>query len=113
MAAITVTNSTPGWLTLWIEPLGEDRWLRPGEAFVVRSDYSGDQSAFTVQYSVNAGDRAAGIENVTVWIDQGDIYATVVDDQGRVIECGHQRPADISARWRASTDLAGGGRAAR
>ncbi|WP_051366078.1 hypothetical protein [Hamadaea tsunoensis] len=100
MAAITVNNDSEGWLTLWIEPLGEDRWLRPGERFVVRSDYSGNESAFTVQYWVNAVDRAGGIENVTVWIDEGDVYPEVVDGEGRVIECGHQRPAEIGAKWR-------------
>ncbi len=100
MAAITVDNDSEGWLTLWIEPLGEDRWLRPGERFVVRSDYSGDESAFTVQYWANADDRAAGIENVTVWIDEGDVYPEVVDSEGRVIECGHQRPAEVDAQWR-------------
>jgi hypothetical protein len=101
MAAITVNNDSEGWLTLWIEPLGEDRWLRPGERFVIRSDYSGDDSAFTVQYWVNADDRAVGVENVTVWIDKGDFYPQVVDAEGRVIECGHQRPAEIDAKWRA------------
>jgi hypothetical protein len=27
-----VHNDTAGWLVLWLEPFGEDRWLRPGEA---------------------------------------------------------------------------------
>ena len=91
MAAIAVTNDSAGWLVLWIEPFGEDRWLRPGERFVVRSDYTGNEPAFTVWYWVNADDRVAGIENVTVAIDQG-FYQEVVDHDGRVIECGHQRP---------------------
>ncbi|MCP2321499.1 hypothetical protein HDA40_000006 [Hamadaea flava] len=100
MAAIAVTNDSAGWLVLWIEPYGEDRWLRPRETFVVRTDYSGDEPPFSIQYWVNADDRAAGIENVTVVVDEG-FYQGVVDDEGRLVECGHQRPAEIEAKWRA------------
>lgn len=92
MAVIDVQNSGTGWLVLWTEPLGEDRWMRPGERFRIRSAYQGDQVPFRVVHWSDEKDRAAGIENVTVVDEWGDCYATVVTDAtGAVIECGHQR----------------------
>ncbi|MDR6320304.1 hypothetical protein [Actinoplanes couchii] len=35
---------TNGWLILWLEPLGEDRWLRPGD---VGCGHQRPTSAFT------------------------------------------------------------------
>ncbi|GHJ47398.1 hypothetical protein Cs7R123_47400 [Catellatospora sp. TT07R-123] len=101
MAAIVVTNDFEGWLAVWIEPLGEDRWLRPDERMTIRSDYTGQEPAFTVQYWANACDRAAGIENVTIWINEGNCYPEVVDGEGLVVECGHQRPDVIALRRQA------------
>ncbi|HWS36742.1 MAG TPA: hypothetical protein VN408_28885 [Actinoplanes sp.] len=92
MAVIDVENASEGWLVLWTEPLGEDRWMRPGERFRVRSAYQGDEVPFTVTYWSDAKDRAAGIENVTVVDERGDTRLTVVTDiTGTVIECGHRR----------------------
>ncbi|MFB7294209.1 hypothetical protein [Actinacidiphila glaucinigra] len=99
MAIMDVRNDSTGWLTLWLEPLGEDRWLKPGETFRVRSDYQGNDLAFSVNLWVDDGDRSAGIENVAVWIENGDCYAEVTDAAGNVIECGHQRPEKINKKW--------------
>ncbi|MEV6968263.1 hypothetical protein AB0M47_24445 [Hamadaea sp. NPDC051192] len=49
---------------------------------------------------MNADYGAAGIENVTVDVNEG-FYQGVVDSEGRTVECGHQRPAEIEAKWRA------------
>ncbi|MGW0782555.1 hypothetical protein [Streptomyces sp. NPDC002913] len=99
MAVMEVHNDNTGWLVMWLEPLGEDRWLAPGEVFRIRSDYTGDDQAFSITCWVDDEDRAAGIENVTVWIENGDCYAQVTDRAGNIIECGHQRPAQISMKW--------------
>lgn len=99
MGILDITNSHAGWLTLWLEPLGEDRWMRPGETFRIRSDYDGDERDFLIDLSAGAKARPAGIENVTVSIERGSPYARVTDDSGNVVECGHQRPAEIHARW--------------
>ncbi|OJF15222.1 hypothetical protein BG844_05785 [Couchioplanes caeruleus subsp. caeruleus] len=94
-----MTNSYAGWLTLWLEPLGEDRWLRPGETFRIRSDYDGEERDFVVDFWVDDEDRAAGIANVTVSIERGNPDAEVTDDNGGLVECGHQRPPEIDQKW--------------
>src|SRR5215470_1419237 len=102
MAVMDVRNSSSGWLTLWLEPLGEDRWLSPDETLRVRSEYNGDEVAFFVDFSVSDDDRSAGIDNVTVWIEGGSTYAEVTDLQGQAVECGHQRPEEINDRWKSA-----------
>lgn len=102
MAALDVKNDSPGWLVLWLEPLGEDRWLKPGERFRVRTDYLGDEPALSVSYWSSPDDLAAGIENINVWVEHGDAYAEVTDSAGNLIECGHQRPDEVDRRWQES-----------
>ncbi|MDQ0777715.1 hypothetical protein QF026_006181 [Streptomyces aurantiacus] len=109
-----MTPTAPkGWLVMWLEPLGEDRWLRPDETFRVRSDYNGDEPAFSINFWVDDDDRSAGIENVAVWIENGDCYAEVVGSAGNLIECGHQRPAEVDRRWQAVREEAQGRAAER
>ncbi|MFI1988998.1 hypothetical protein [Actinoplanes sp. NPDC020271] len=99
MAMMDIKNSGTGWLVMWLEPLGEDRWLKPGEKFRVQADYTGTESPFTVDHWTDPADRAAGIEHMSVWIEYGDCYAKVTDEAGAVIECGHQRPAAVDHEW--------------
>ncbi|REH42550.1 hypothetical protein BCF44_11044 [Kutzneria buriramensis] len=101
-----VVNDSIGLLVLFLEPVGEDRWLRPGERFRIRTDYRGDEPAFSVTYWVNDGDRAAGIENVTVWVENGGVDAEVSDVDGADVDCGHQRPEDIDRKWQANLEKA-------
>lgn len=57
MAVMEVrNNNNTGWLIMWLEPLGEDRWLAPGEVFQVRSDYTGNDQAFSITCWVNDED---------------------------------------------------------
>ena len=93
-----VHNGSAGWLILWLEPLGEDRWLRPGETFQVRSDHQGEQYPLTLYRGVDPDGPTAGLEYVEVWVDHGP-WVTVTDSSGVVVECGHQRPADVSRQW--------------
>jgi hypothetical protein len=104
MAVMEVRNDHAGWLVLWLEPLGEDRWLRPGETFRIQSDYIGGELAFSVVSWVHDDDRAAGIENITVCIEHRDAYAQVTDRAGNILECGHQRPAEIDSTWAAARE---------
>jgi hypothetical protein len=104
MAVMDVRNDSKGWLTMWLEPLGEDRWLKPDETFRVCSDYNGDDLSFSVNFWADDHDRSAGIENIAVWIENGDCSAKVVDNEGNVIECGHQRPDDVNKRWQATLE---------
>ncbi|GAA3257122.1 hypothetical protein ACFO1B_48485 [Dactylosporangium siamense] len=98
MVIMEVHNDSAGWLVLWLEPLGEDRWLKPDETFHVRSDYDGDDAPFTVDRFEN-DDRAAGIANIAVWVNEGD--SQVTDSSGTRLECGHQRPEEVTRKWNA------------
>lgn len=46
---------------------------------------------------MNEQDRAAGIENVSVWIENGNCEAEMTDRDGNWIECGYHRPEDAAA----------------
>jgi hypothetical protein len=107
VAAIEVRNGSSAWLGLWLEPLGEDRWLRPGETFRVWSDYIGDESAFSIDPWSDDRSREIGIENVNVWVLRGDCFTVkVTDATGALVECGHQRPAEVAQQWAASDEAA-------
>lgn len=99
MATLAIKNSSAGWLVLWLEPLGEDRWLKAGERFLIRSDYAGTELPFSIDYWTDEEDRAAGIENVTVWVENGGCDPDIVDEAGNVLECGHQRPDAVNQKW--------------
>ena len=99
MAVTQIFNHSDGWLVMYLEPLGEDRWLRPGQTFEVRSDYDGPNCPFTIEFLVDHGDHSYGIESVSVWVNEGNCYAEVTDETGAATECGHQRPADVHERW--------------
>lgn len=103
MASIVVSNSSDDWLVVWLEPLGEDRWLRPGERFTIHDNHDGPNTPFEIVYWASDDDRAAGIENLTVWINEGDPFTTEVHDRsGAVVECGHQRPPEVDQKWSAA-----------
>ncbi|MET7426803.1 hypothetical protein [Dactylosporangium sp. NPDC005555] len=99
MAIMDVHNDSDGLLVLWLEPWGEDRWLKPCETFHVRSDYDGVDAPFTVDHFEDDDDRAAGIANIAVWVNEGN--AEVTDGTGTRLECGHQRPEDVTRKWNA------------
>lgn len=100
MAVIEIENDSAGWLVVWLEPLGEDRWLAPGEVFRIRSDYRGDHVPFRITYWADERDRKAGIENVNVVVLAGRGDPEVTDAASRVVECGHQRPDEVDRKWR-------------
>ncbi|MFS8099789.1 hypothetical protein LFM09_21935 [Lentzea alba] len=106
MAVIGVFNQSEHWLVIWLEPLGEDYWLRPKEQVRVRNDYEGDEPAFCVGYWTSESDRAEGIENVNVWVEHGNCDAEVIDSDGNPVDCGYQRPATISEQWRVQREQA-------
>ncbi|TKK84365.1 hypothetical protein FDA94_29960 [Herbidospora galbida] len=93
MAVIDVTNSSDDWLACWLEPLGEDRWMRPGETFRFRNDYDGDERALIVVYEKEPD----GIGHIAVWVEKGDIYAEVTTADGTAVDCGHRAEAQESS----------------
>jgi hypothetical protein len=94
MTTLDVHNDSAGWLVLWLEPLGEDRWLRPGETFQVRSGRQGEEAPFSVSRWVEQDEGAVGVDNIEVRAEQGESLE-VTDESGAVVECGYQRPADV------------------
>ncbi|MEU6072452.1 hypothetical protein [Micromonospora sp. NPDC047074] len=82
---LPVKNVGDRVVCLFIEPLGEDFWMRPEETFVVVGD------AVDPEFSVSTMP-----DHVIVWVNAGDPYnAQVVDGRsGNVLECGHGRPGE-------------------
>lgn len=87
---LPVENAGDTDVCLFIEPYGEDFWMKPADAFEVVPMGDGN-----VQFSVVI---ATGL--ITVWLyEDGDPYnmlldCEVVDAGGEKLECGHQRPSD-------------------
>ncbi|MFE9805905.1 hypothetical protein [Streptomyces sp. NPDC005548] len=75
---------------LFVEPYGEDFWMRPADAFQIVS-----MSDANVHFEV-----VTSTDLITVWLyEDGDPYNMildyeVMDARGEKLECGHQRPAD-------------------
>lgn len=95
MAVMHIRNGSSRWLVVWLEPWGQDRWLERDEMLCIRTDNNGEKLAFDVEYHANDEERAAGIENVTIHVENCSYDVEVTDEEGNVVECGHKRPEDI------------------
>ncbi|MFE7484492.1 hypothetical protein [Streptomyces sp. NPDC057552] len=88
---LPVENAGVGDLWLFVEPYGEDYWLKPGEVFTVAPEVEGIDVWFSTAISQ---------EGITVWLyEDGDpakvvLEYTVTDADGKRLECGHQRPPE-------------------
>ncbi|MFD5641584.1 hypothetical protein ACFWIP_07385 [Streptomyces anulatus] len=86
-------NAGASDLWLFIEPYGEDYWLKSGEVFAVAPEAAGSNVCFSI----------AVCQEGTVWLyEDGDptkvvLEYTVTDADGKRLECGHQRPAGSGA----------------
>ncbi|UQX02345.1 hypothetical protein [Streptomyces sp. RerS4] len=81
---IHVGNSGDTLLELWLEPFGQDYWLRPGETFTVTSYGERDPAAaFEVHHEP---------ERIQVWATSW--FATVTFPDGTEVPGGHQRPRE-------------------
>lgn len=89
-----VKNLGASELCLFIEPYGEDYWLKPGEALTVGPEAEGIDVWF---------DTYASRDCITVWLyEDGDptkvvLDYVVVDADGTRLDCGHQRPPRLAA----------------
>ncbi|MFD5325427.1 hypothetical protein [Streptomyces sp. NPDC127092] len=85
MPEIRLGNDTDRALAIWVEPWGEDYWMNPGERFAIAADTpeGEDDKPFEV---------VLHDQGVSVWVSFA-YEATVRDQSGARIECGHQRPA--------------------
>ena len=88
---VPVRNVGDGMVCLFVEPLGEDFWMKPGDAFTV----TGGPDVADSEFAINT---MPGY--VIVWVHTGDCYTvTVVDENsGQVLPCGHQSPGAAAAR---------------
>ncbi|MEO6087443.1 MAG: hypothetical protein ABIQ18_30460 [Umezawaea sp.] len=76
-----VQNDGERLLELFVEPVGVDYWLRPGEAVFVTSYGHWDHYPFeTIHES----------DHITVWCTSW--FATVTDRHGEELPIGYQRP---------------------
>ncbi|MFE2293031.1 hypothetical protein [Streptomyces sp. NPDC059452] len=86
---LPVENAGDSDLCLFIEPYGEDFYLRPGEVFTVAPEADG----IDVWFSTVVWEGG-----ITVWpYEDGDptkivLEYTVTDANGARLECGHQKP---------------------
>ncbi|MGV9339625.1 hypothetical protein [Streptomyces sp. NPDC003688] len=89
-STLPVENAGDRDVCLFIEPYGDDFWMRPGDAFKVVPLSDDD-----VQFSV-----AVAGDVFTVWLYQDDdpynmlLDYEVIGANGEQLTCGHQRPAD-------------------
>lgn len=90
MNRLPVVNAGDTDVCLFVEPYGEDFWMKPADTFQVVS-----MSDANVQFSVVALPAL-----IAVWLyGDGDPYRVIVDYEvldanGEMLECGHQRPAE-------------------
>ncbi|MFG2174403.1 hypothetical protein ACGFMO_24080 [Streptomyces niveus] len=85
MPKTSVSNETESLLCLWVEPWGTDHWMQPGEVFTVVTESEAEESPFNV---------VVHAQGITVWVNSAN-DAEVVDKNGGLVPCGHQRPADL------------------
>ncbi|MET9606315.1 hypothetical protein ABZZ17_14755 [Streptomyces sp. NPDC006512] len=78
-----VENSGTELLELWLEPFGQDYWLRPGEAFLVTSYGSWDDRPFEIAHEP---------DRIQIWASS--CFATVTFRDGTEVPGGHQRPRE-------------------
>ncbi|WP_369260863.1 hypothetical protein [Streptomyces sp. R35] len=100
MAKVRLSNDTDGILALWTEPLGEDRWMKPGEQFTVVAGDSEPAPADDVPFDVAFHDQG-----ISVWVNVG-YEAVVYDQSGAELDCGHQRPLEVLRSWTESAEAA-------
>jgi hypothetical protein len=78
-----VHNGGDELLELWLEPFGQDYWLRPGEVVTVTSYGEWDGHPFETVHEPG---------RIEVWASSW--FATVSDSDGNEIPAAHQRPRE-------------------
>jgi hypothetical protein len=81
MAILTVRNrSAAKTMALYLEPWGEDYWLRPREEATVATGYDFKTDVFAVDMNEHG---------IQLWVEANQ--AVVTSRDGTVLNCGHQR----------------------
>ncbi|MFI1583528.1 hypothetical protein [Embleya sp. NPDC020630] len=100
MPSIRLNNDTAAMLAVWVEPWGTDHWMRPHEKFTLLTGDGPEPDPDDVPFDVVFHD-----EGVSVWVN-GAYEATVHDESGAEVSCGHQRPLDVMRAWTESAEAA-------
>ncbi|MFF2085023.1 hypothetical protein ACFVVM_14710 [Nocardia sp. NPDC058176] len=99
MPKLMLSNSdSDKTLVVWLEPLGEDYWMNPGDELTF--DYEDADYCESVIGEGNGHFLVSWLaEGFVVW-PAARYGSTVRDRSGAEVDCGHQRPADVDLAWR-------------
>ncbi|MFJ3966115.1 hypothetical protein [Streptomyces sp. NPDC090036] len=93
MPKVRLSNDTKKTLGIWVEPWGEDYWMKSKEKFTIVTDTPKDSDPDEEPFEVVFHDQGA-----SVWVNTG-YEATVYDHSGNEVDCGHQRPIEVLRAW--------------
>ncbi|MFI5642642.1 hypothetical protein ACIA8H_35285 [Streptomyces goshikiensis] len=100
MPKIRLNNDTEKILAVWVEPLGEDYWMKPTERFTIATKTAESADSDEAPFDVLFHDQG-----VSVWVNIG--YEAVVRDQsGSEVDCGHERPLEVMREWTEAAEAA-------
>ncbi|MFD4535809.1 hypothetical protein ACFWNL_36665 [Kitasatospora sp. NPDC058397] len=100
MPKIRLSNDTEKTFGIWVEPWGEDYWMKPKEKFTIVTDTPKDTDSDETPFEVVFHDQGA-----SVWVNIG-YAATVYDHSGNELDCGHQRPVEVLRAWTEASEAA-------
>jgi hypothetical protein len=78
-----VTNTSDRLMLIFIEPEGQDYWLRPNEVAEIRAEIKGPDNDFVLRQNE---------DGLTVWPSPGMGIVTIWA-QDVELQCGYQRPS--------------------
>ncbi|MFI5809221.1 hypothetical protein [Streptomyces sp. NPDC051561] len=100
MPKIRLHNDNEQILAVWVEPIGEDFWMRPKEQFTISTDATADADPDEAPFEV-----VLHAKGVSVFQSTGH-EAVVRDQSGTEVACGHQRPLEVLRAWTESAEAA-------
>jgi hypothetical protein len=101
MPKIRVNNDSERIMVVWVEPWGEDYWMKPKEWFTIVADTT-PQDTHTDEAPFEVGCHDQG---VSVYVNTGH-EAAVYDHSGNEVDCGHQRPLEVLRAWTEASQAA-------
>ncbi|WP_327170192.1 hypothetical protein OG471_01065 [Streptomyces sp. NBC_01336] len=100
MPKIRLHNDSKKMLGIWVEPWGEDYWMKPEDQFTIVTDTPEDAHSDEAPFEVVFHDQG-----ISVHVNIGYV-ATVYDQSGNEAGCGHQRPLEVLRAWTESAEAA-------
>ncbi|MEU2455071.1 hypothetical protein ABZ605_33920 [Streptomyces sp. NPDC012765] len=100
MPKIRLHNDNKKVLGVWVEPWGEDYWMKPEDQFTIVTDTPEDVHSDEAPFEVVFHDQG-----VSVHVNIG-YEAAVYDHAGNKVDCGHQRPIEVLRTWTEASEAA-------